>query len=98
MLFIRVLLLWCLVVNPAAAGWFAEIGGNVQHRTGASDWVLVDGSGTYREYVGQVTAVVGYERGGLSVFGGFSHLSLPGYGHDRGLNSQMIGVSYRWRL
>lgn len=72
-------------------GLFAEVSGNVQHRTGASDWTLPGN----REYIGQVQAVVGVEARGLSVFAGFNHLSMPQYGHDRGFNGEVVGVSYR---
>ena len=87
-------MLLTLALLPGCAiqpGFFAEVSGNVQHRTGASDWTLPGN----REYIGQVQAVVGVERRGLSVFAGFNHLSLPEYGHDRGFNGEVVGVSYR---
>ena len=72
-------------------GLFAEVDGNIQHRTGASDWVLPGD----REYIGQVRAVAGVEYKGFSGYAGFNHLSLPEYGHDLGFNGQVIGLSYR---
>lgn len=92
------LMLMALLLAGCTATPYVEVSGNMQHRSGASDWVLTDGAGRQRQYVGQVSAVVGIERGGWSVFAGLSHLSLPEYGHDRGLNSHMIGAAYRWRF
>lgn len=84
------LLSGCSLATP-----YVEVSGNIQQRTGSSDWVLVDGYGKARDYVGQVSVVAGLQRGGLSVFAGLSHLSMPEYGHDRGFNALMTGVSYR---
>ena len=90
------LLTIALLPGCAMYPWsFAEINGNIQHRTGASDWVMVDGGGASRDYIGQVQAVVGVEYKGFSVYAGFNHLSLPEYGHDRGYNGQVIGISKR---
>ena len=72
-------------------GLFAELDGNIQHRTGASDWTLPGN----REYIGQVQAVVGVEYKGISGYAGFNHLSMPEYGYDRGFNGQVVGLSYR---
>ena len=77
---------------------YIEVSGNIQHRTGASDWALVDGYGKPRDYVGQVMAVAGYEMAGWSAYAGFNHLSLPEYGHDRGLNGEVVGIGYKWRF
>ena len=93
---VSMLLLFALLPGCAThPGLFAEVDGNIQHRTGASDWALTDGYGKDRYYIGQVKAVVGVEYKGFSGYAGFNHLSMPEYGHDRGFNGQVIGLSYR---
>ena len=87
-------ILLALALLPGCAthpGLFAEVDGNIQHRTGASDWTLPGD----REYIGQVQAVAGVEYKGFSGYAGFNHLSMPEYGHERGFNGQVTGVSYR---